>query len=111
MFESQAESSPPGSGAGSEVSSESVPNSEDSVMIGEMWDLERLCEKAQALGRWTCFVSSVPLKVSVSSLETRAVRLTWALGSWWCCEPAQRIGYLLAFSTDRVSDADRDTGR
>jgi hypothetical protein len=33
------------------------------VMIGEMWDLERLCERAQALGRHTCFVSSVPLKV------------------------------------------------
>lgn len=34
------------------------------VMIGEMWDLERLCEKAEELGRWTCFISSVPLKVS-----------------------------------------------
>ena len=33
------------------------------VMIGEMWDLERLCDRAEALGRWTCFVSSVPLKV------------------------------------------------
>ncbi|KAF2676529.1 hypothetical protein K458DRAFT_492388 [Lentithecium fluviatile CBS 122367] len=33
------------------------------VMIGEMWDLERLCEKAAQLGRSTCFVSSVPLKV------------------------------------------------
>lgn len=35
------------------------------VMIGEMWDLERLCEKAEELGRYTCFVSSVPLKVSL----------------------------------------------
>jgi len=34
-------------------------------MIGEMWDLERLCEKAEELGRWTCFVSSVPMKVSL----------------------------------------------
>ncbi|KAH7356307.1 putative cyclase-domain-containing protein [Pyrenochaeta sp. MPI-SDFR-AT-0127] len=33
------------------------------VMIGEMWDLERLCEKAVELKRATCFVSSVPLKV------------------------------------------------
>lgn len=33
------------------------------VMIGEMWDLERLCEVSQRLGRSTCFVSSVPLKV------------------------------------------------
>lgn len=35
------------------------------VMIGEMWDLEELCEKAEQLGRRTCFVSSVPLKVSI----------------------------------------------
>jgi hypothetical protein len=34
------------------------------VMIGEMWDLEGVCEKARDLGRATCFVSSVPLKVS-----------------------------------------------
>lgn len=40
------------------------------VMIGEMWDLERLCEKAEELGRWTCFVSSVPLKVSGCRLST-----------------------------------------
>ncbi|KAF1979597.1 hypothetical protein BU23DRAFT_522942 [Bimuria novae-zelandiae CBS 107.79] len=33
------------------------------VMIGEMFDLERLCERAEQLGRHTCFVSSVPLKV------------------------------------------------
>ncbi|KAF2108620.1 putative cyclase-domain-containing protein [Lophiotrema nucula] len=33
------------------------------VMIGEMWDLEALCERAEELGRKTCFVSSVPLKV------------------------------------------------
>ena len=36
------------------------------VMIGEMWDLERLCEVAERTGRRTCFVSSVPLKVSLS---------------------------------------------
>ena len=35
------------------------------VMIGEMFDLERLCETSQKLGRSTCFVSSVPLKVCV----------------------------------------------
>ncbi|CAI9628507.1 unnamed protein product [Alternaria burnsii] len=33
------------------------------VMIGEMFDLERLCEKSEELGRRSCFVSSVPLKV------------------------------------------------
>ncbi|KAH7118738.1 hypothetical protein B0J11DRAFT_74215 [Dendryphion nanum] len=33
------------------------------VMIGEMWDLERLVQTCEKLNRWTCFVSSVPLKV------------------------------------------------
>ncbi|PVI01742.1 hypothetical protein DM02DRAFT_336859 [Periconia macrospinosa] len=33
------------------------------VMIGEMFDLEKLCERAEELKRYTCFVSSVPLKV------------------------------------------------
>ncbi|KAF2653013.1 hypothetical protein K491DRAFT_662693 [Lophiostoma macrostomum CBS 122681] len=33
------------------------------VMIGELWDLERLVEMCEKLGRWTCFVSSVPLKI------------------------------------------------
>ncbi|KAF2435551.1 hypothetical protein EJ08DRAFT_342745 [Tothia fuscella] len=31
--------------------------------IGEMFDLERLAEKCEKLGRWSFFVSSVPLKV------------------------------------------------
>lgn len=33
------------------------------VPIGEMFDLETLSEKCKALGRWTFFLSSVPLKV------------------------------------------------
>ncbi|KAF2195866.1 hypothetical protein K469DRAFT_545285 [Zopfia rhizophila CBS 207.26] len=33
------------------------------VMIGEMWDLERLGEICERKGRWSFFVSSVPLKV------------------------------------------------
>ena len=37
------------------------------VMIGEMWDLERLCETSERLGRATAFISSVPLKVSFQS--------------------------------------------
>jgi len=32
--------------------------------IGEMFDLEALAAKCRELGRWTFFVSSVPLKVS-----------------------------------------------
>jgi kynurenine formamidase len=31
--------------------------------IGEMFDLERLSEKCEKLGRWSFFVSSVPLKI------------------------------------------------
>ena len=46
------------------------------VMIGEMWDLERLCEKAEELGRYTCFVSSVPLKVSSLLLRRLALART-----------------------------------
>lgn len=76
------------------------------LMIGEMWDLEGLCEKAVELGRATCFVSSVPLKVSTlfsSSLAlvlsgrfgsirgmldvVCAVLMTMCrIGSWRCCE-------------------------
>lgn len=37
------------------------------LMIGEMWDLEGLCEKSKELGRATCWVGSVPLKVSLES--------------------------------------------
>lgn len=33
------------------------------VPIGELFDLEALSEKCKALGRWTFFLSSVPLKV------------------------------------------------
>lgn len=33
------------------------------VPIGEMFDLEALSEKCKALGRWTFFLSSVPLKI------------------------------------------------
>jgi hypothetical protein len=32
--------------------------------IGEMFDLEALARKCEELGRWSFFVSSVPLKVS-----------------------------------------------
>ena len=35
--------------------------------IGELFDLEKLADECRRLGRWTFFVSSVPLKVSLSS--------------------------------------------
>lgn len=57
------------------------------VMIGEMWDLERLCEKAEELGRWTCFVSSVPLKVCFS-VSWKNVS-NWETGARRCCKPAE----------------------
>jgi kynurenine formamidase len=38
------------------------------IMIGEMWDLEGLCETSEKLERKTCFVSSVPLKVSRTNI-------------------------------------------
>jgi hypothetical protein len=56
------------------------------VMIGEMWDLERLCDKAEQLGRATCFVSSVPLKVSRLILRDawrrRILMLHRSQGAW-----------------------------
>jgi hypothetical protein len=38
------------------------------LMIGEMWDLERLCEYSAEKGRRTCWVGSMPLKVSLDLL-------------------------------------------
>lgn len=38
------------------------------VMIGEMWDLEKVCERSDELGRRTCWVGSMPLKVSLEIL-------------------------------------------
>jgi hypothetical protein len=60
------------------------------VMIGEMWDLERLCEKAEELGRWTCFVSSVPLKVSGILWDEIGLDTDFSIGPGWCCESAER---------------------
>lgn len=48
------------------------------VMIGEMWDLEALCEKSESLGRRTCFISSVPLKVSL--LDILCFLAEWIVG-------------------------------
>ena len=46
-------------------------------MIGEMFDLEKLCKRAEELGRYTCFVSSVPLKVSTMISESpRSIMLS-----------------------------------
>lgn len=72
------------------------------VMIGEMWDLECLCDKCEQLQRYTCFVSSVPLKVRPSppSLCSHPIpphpgRLTCTQGPWRRRQPAERCGNLL----------------
>jgi hypothetical protein len=60
------------------------------VMIGEMWDLERLCEKAEELGRWTCFVSSVPLKASIQIIKVLLLTKTnESIGTRRSCESAK----------------------
>jgi len=41
------------------------------VMIGEMWYLEKVCERSRELGRATCWVGSMPLKVSMETLRGR----------------------------------------
>lgn len=60
--------------------------------IGEMFDLEALAAKAKELGRWSFFVSSVPLKVRLSGpspvFEDNCHKLTAPLGPWWRREPA-----------------------
>lgn len=73
------------------------------VMIGEMWDLERLCEYAAEKGRWTCFVSSVPLKVCrCPHCQLRLSRDDPSLfadtipGPRRCRVPAKCCSYLLA---------------
>jgi kynurenine formamidase len=50
------------------------------VMIGEMWDLEALCERSEKLGRRTCFLSSVPLKVSQGRMDIHELIYFWMRG-------------------------------
>ena len=70
-------------------------------MIGEMWDLERLCEKAVESGRATCFVSSVPLKVShlsfVGEMMASVCMLTLlvSIDPRRCSESAERCCHFL----------------
>ena len=65
-------------------------------MIGEMFDLEKLCQRADELGRYTCFVSSVPLKVSSGLVLDRVptagflrIRLTIAIGTGRRCKSTE----------------------
>lgn len=63
--------------------------------IGEMFDLEKLSEHCRATGRYSFFLSSMPLKVSIwmdLTLRRCAVNmLTSFSGYWRCREPAQRF--------------------
>ena len=63
--------------------------------IGEMFDLEPLSKKCQELGRWSFFLSSVPLKVNLYlSLLCLEIDLD-PLGAWRCREPIECHSYLL----------------
>ena len=66
--------------------------------IGEMFDLEELARHCRENGRWSFFLSSVPLKVSrlllLNGLCCEAF-LT-RIGSWWSGKPAKRSCNLLA---------------
>ncbi|KAJ0361873.1 hypothetical protein COL154_006609 [Colletotrichum chrysophilum] len=60
--------------------------------IGEMFDLEALSVKCEELGRWTFFLSSVPLRVSLMTLtgfirrgEDEFVINSRPLGAWRRC--------------------------
>jgi kynurenine formamidase len=60
--------------------------------IGEMFDLEALSRKCQELGRWSFFISSVPLNVSLAyavriGMRENGSRLTEiSSGARWCRE-------------------------
>lgn len=59
--------------------------------IGEMFDLEELAKHCRECGRWSFFLSSVPLKASdtrsfaslISKFGGFVVRANWNTGSWW----------------------------
>ena len=68
--------------------------------IGEMFDLEELARHCGECGRWSFFLSSVPLKVSINpDCHYRAINrreLIGILGPWWRGKSCERCRYLLA---------------
>ena len=63
--------------------------------IGEMFDLEALARKCKEQGRWTFFVSSVPLKVRRPCSSGQGGILTGRSGPGRRGQPAECCGYLL----------------
>lgn len=75
--------------------------------IGEMFDLEDLAKHCRECGRWSFFLSSVPLKASrapfyatvltggVSSKVFTVRSDTGNTGTWWSGESTERSRYLL----------------
>lgn len=69
--------------------------------IGEMFDLEGLSAHCREVGRWSFFLSSVPLKVSLSKMFffffwAKEKRIDgYTIGAWWCCEPTECSCHLL----------------
>lgn len=69
--------------------------------IGEMFDLEKLSQHCKATGRYSFFLSSIPLKVCCfhSMLEIHhswpEVMLTHLTGHWWSSQSTKCICYLL----------------
>ncbi len=71
--------------------------------IGEMFDLEELARHCRENGRWSFFLSSVPLKASgfqlfaflMGKLVSVMGRSEWNTGSWRCGQSAECCRYLL----------------
>ena len=63
--------------------------------IGELFDLEDLAEHCRDCGRWSFFLSSVPLKARSAISLGAAQRPNWNIGPWWCSESAKRSRYFL----------------
>jgi Putative cyclase len=76
--------------------------------IGEMFDLEDLAEHCRESGRWSFFLTSIPLKASnraqplprfllgASLSQCCGQDLIGDTGTWWCGESSQRSRHLLA---------------
>lgn len=98
--------------------------------IGEMFDLEGLAEVCRREGRWSFFISSVPLKVRgpcflfppspffwiafgrLSNLQIGEgfvqVAANDEAGTGWCCKPAERCCHILNWVCETVNDSGKD---
>jgi len=67
--------------------------------IGEMFDLEELARELERVGRYSFFLSSMPLKVCSVGVGVGGFTLADVVtGAWWCGESAECGGDTLVES-------------